>query len=285
MIDAGPWAGLTGVWVKRLQDRTAVVTGAGSGIGRATALELARRGAHVVVTDLDIERVTPVAEEIERLGRRASAHGFDVARRDAWPAFRAEVLALHGSVQLLMNNAGVALTGPFLQCSLDDIEWQLDVNLRGVTYGCHTFLPHLLEQEEGHLVNVSSIFGIVTTPDTAAYCMSKHAVRALTESLEQEHWDSRVRFTSIHPGAVATNIVTDGRYRDGGRLSERAARKAIANGITPEEAARIIVDGIQADRRRILVGRDARWLARIHQALPVGYRDLVRMALQRRRRS
>ncbi len=261
--------------MKRLQDRTAVVTGAGSGIGKATALELARRGAHVVVTDLDVERVLPVAEGIEALGRRASAHGFDVADRDAWGPFRDEVLATHGSVQLVMNNAGVSLTGPFLGCSLGDLEWQLDINLRGVMYGCHTWLPHLLGQDEAHLVNVSSIFGIVTVPENSAYCMSKHAVRSLTESLELEHWDSPVRFTSVHPGAVATNIVEGGRFQEGGRFSKRTATKTIARGLPPAEAANTIVDGIQRNARRILVGRDAHFLARLYQLLPVRYRDLV----------
>ncbi|MEO0603450.1 MAG: SDR family NAD(P)-dependent oxidoreductase, partial [Myxococcota bacterium] len=164
---------------------------------------------------------------------------------------------------------------------LDDLEWQLDINLRGVMYGCHAFLPHLLEQDEAHLVNVSSIFGIVSVPDNAAYCMSKHAVRSLTEALELEHWESNVRFTSIHPGAVATKIVTDGRHRDGGSLSQGAASKAIAQGLPPAEAARIIVDGIQRNERRVLVGRDARWFARIQQLLPVRYRDLVRGYLRR----
>ncbi|MEN0062995.1 MAG: SDR family oxidoreductase [Myxococcota bacterium] len=271
--------------MKKLQDRTAVVTGAGSGIGRATALELARRGMNVVVTDLDVEKVTPVAAEIEELGRKSSAHGFDVAKRGAWPGFLDEVIATHGSVQLLMNNAGVALTGPFLECSVEDLEWQLDVNLRGVMYGCYTFLPHLLEQDEAHLVNVSSIFGIVSMPDNAAYCMSKHAVRSLTESLEQEHWESNVRFSSIHPGAVATNIVSDGRFRAGGVFAQKQARKAIDQGIPPEQAANIIVKGIQRNERRILVGRDAHFLARIYQAMPVSYRNVLRMYVNRLIRS
>lgn len=262
-----------------------MVTGAGSGIGRATALELARRGAHVVVTDLDVERVAPVAEVIEQMGRRTSAHGFDVADRSAWPTFRDAVLDEHRAVHLVMNNAGVSLTGPFLECSLDDIEWQLDVNLRGVTYGCHTWLPHLLEHDEAHLVNVSSIFGIISMPENAAYCMSKHAVRSLTETLEQEYGDRNVRFTSIHPGAVATNIVSGGRYRAGGKLTQGMARKSIDAGLAPEAAAKIIVDGIQRNERRVLVGRDAKMLARLYQLFPVAYRDMLRAYFNRLLRS
>ena len=148
-------------------------------------------------------------------------------------------------------------------------------------YGCHAFLPHLLSEDEAHVVNVSSIFGIISVPNSAAYCMSKHAVRALTESLEIELADSSVHFSSVHPGAVATRIVLDGRFREGGYATEGQAKKAIARGITPEQAARIICDGIQRNTRRILVGRQARWLARMQQLMPVTYRSLIRRWLQR----
>ena len=247
-----------------------MVTGAGSGIGRATALLLAkRRGERRRHRP---RRRTGGAGGSRDRGDGASVVGACVSTspdRQAWrPRFFDDVITGHGSVQLLMNNAGVALTGPFLGCSLDDLEWQLDVNLRGVMYGCHTFLPHLLEQNEAHLVNVSSIFGIVSMPDNAAYCASKHAVRALTEAIELEHPDSRVRFSSVHPGAVATNIVSSGRFRSGGFLTPDLANRAIDRGISPEKAATIVVDGIQRDVRRILIGRDAHFLARFSKRFP-----------------
>lgn len=267
--------------MKQLQDKVAVITGAGSGIGRALALELARRGCHLAITDLEEAALAPVAEAVGEQGRRVSVHAFDVSERGAWPEFVADVLAAHGAAHLLVNNAGVSLTGPFLSCSLDDLEWQLRVNLNGVMYGCHGFLPHLLEQGEGHVVNLSSIFGIISVPDNAAYCMSKHAVRSLTEALEIELWDTPVVVTSVHPGAVATRIVSGGRFREGGFTSSERARKMISEGLAPEEAARIIADGIQRDERRILVGRDARLLARIQQAMPLMYRNLTHWWMSR----
>ncbi len=268
--------------MKDLRDKVAVVTGAGSGIGRALALELARRGCHLAITDLSEEPLRAVAEAIGGQGRRVSVHAFDVSERGAWPPFIAGVIETHGAAHLLVNNAGVALTGPFLSCSLDDLEWQLRINLNGVMYGCHGFLPHLLEQGEGHVVNLSSIFGIISVPDSAAYCMSKHAVRSLTEALELELWDSPIVVTSVHPGAVATRIVSGGRFREGGFTSSERAREMIDSGIAPEQAARIIADGIQRDARRILVGSDARLLARVQQVMPLLYRDLAHWWLSRR---
>ncbi len=268
--------------MKDLRDKVAVITGAGSGIGRALARELAQRGCHVAITDRSLEPLRETAEAIEAQGRRASTHAFDVADRSAWAPFLAEVIAHHGAAQLLINNAGVSLTGPFLACSLDDLEWQLQINLNGVMYGCHTFLPHLLEQGQGHVINLSSLFGIISVPDSAAYCMSKHAVRSLSESLELELWDTPIRITSVHPGAVATRIVSGGRFREGGFATADRAGELIAAGIRPEEAARIIADGIVRDRRRILVGRDARLLATLQHVAPVWYRNLVHWWISRR---
>lgn len=257
-----------------LDGRVAVVTGAGSGIGRALAAELASRGCALALTDLDADRLAEPAEAARARGVRVTTHGFDVRDPGAWPDFVDALRREHGRVHLVLNNAGVSLHGPFLSCSLEDLQWQIDVNLWGVVHGCHFLLPLLLEQEEAHLVNVSSIFGIIAMPDNAAYCMSKHAVRALTETLEIELRHTRVRISSVHPGAVATRIVEDGRFRAGG-VSAHRAKGLIAAGLTPESAARRIVAGIQRNERRILVGRDARALALLHWLMPVRYRDLV----------
>lgn len=266
--------------MRTLTDKVAVVTGAGSGIGRALAVELARRGCHLAITDLSDEPLIPVAEEIRGLGRSATTHSFDVADRAAWPPFVEQVLAYHERIDLAVNNAGVALTGPFLQCSLDDLRWQLEVNLWGVIHGCHFLLPVLLRQPEGHLVNVSSIFGIISPPDNSAYAMSKHAVKALTEALEVELWRTNVRVSSVHPGAVATAIVSGGRFRSGG-VGEDRARELISRGMPPARAAKRIADGIARDERRIFVGWDAHLLATVQQWLPVRYRDLMAMVTRR----
>jgi NADP-dependent 3-hydroxy acid dehydrogenase YdfG len=261
--------------VRNLKDRVAVVTGAGSGLGRALAIELARRGCDVALTDRDEARLVEVAQAIAALGRRASAHTFDVADRQAWPPFVEAVLADHGRVHLVVNNAGVSLSGPFARCSLDDIGWQLGVNVDGVVHGCHFLLPILQQQEEGHIVNISSIFGLIAMPENSAYCMSKHAVRALTEVLEMELWGTSVRVTSVHPGAVATRIAIDGRLREGGAIDRERAHGLIARGMPPERAAQIVADGIQADRRRIVVGRDAKLLELVQWLAPLLYRNLL----------
>jgi len=261
----------------------AVVTGAGSGIGRATALELAKRGADVVVTDVVGDRLAPVVAEIEALGRRAEAHTFDVSDRQGWEEVHRSVLDSFGRASVLVNNAGVALTGPFVECSPDDLDWQIRVNLYGVMHGCHVFLPTLLAQPAAHIVNISSLFGLISVPDSAAYCMSKHAVKALSECLMVE-LPRHVRLTSVHPGAVATRITRDGRYRPGAGMSERGTHKIIDNGVSPAFAARLVVDGIEHQRERVIVGTDAKLLATLRWLLPIRHRSLLRMWRERRDR-
>lgn len=265
----------------QLADAVAVVTGAGSGIGRATALELARRGAHVVVTDVVADRLPEVVAEIEAMGRRAEAHAFDVSERAAWVELHEAVVASFGRVSVLVNNAGVALTGPFVECSPEDLDWQIQVNLYGVMHGCHVLLPTLLAQREAHIVNISSLFGIISVPDSAAYCMSKHAVKALTECLMIE-LPRHVRLTSVHPGAVATRITRDGRYRPGAGMSERATHKVIDNGVSPEHAARLVADAIEQRTERVIVGNDAKFLRTLRWLFPERHRSLVRRWRERR---
>ena len=264
-----------------IQGARAIVTGAASGIGRGTALELARRGADLILTDRTTEGLEPVAAAVRAMGREAQVYGFDVADLDSWMFLRDD-LGPRGA-QILVNNAGVALTGPFLECSIDDLHWQLDINLRGVMYGCHTLLPVLLQQPRAHIVNLSSLFGIISMPDNAAYCMSKHAVKALTECLMVE-LPRHVRLTSVHPGAVATQIVTSGRYREGGGMSPRGAAKVIANGVAPDEAGRQIVQAIASDRERLIIGKDAKLLSALSWLLPEGHRSLLRRYYGRRRK-
>lgn len=261
-------------------DRVAVVTGAGSGIGRALAIELAERGCDLALTDLDPQRLAEVAAAARAKGRTVSEHAFDVADRAAWPGFVDALRAAHGGrLNLVVNNAGVVWVSPFdgRPDGLDQLDWQLGVNLFGVIYGCHFLLPLLEAQPAGsdvHLVNLSSIFGVVSMPEHAGYCMAKHAVRSLSEVLEMELWDTPIRVTSVHPGAVATRIAADGRYGDGGAVDVGFASRMIERGMPPERAARIIVDGIARDKARILVGADAWGLMWLQRLLPVAYRGL-----------
>jgi NAD(P)-dependent dehydrogenase (short-subunit alcohol dehydrogenase family) len=259
--------------MKRLTDRVAVVTGAASGIGRHTAIELARRGCHVALADVNRAGLETVQDAVQDLGRRATVHEVDVADREAMSAFADAVLAEHGAVHVLVNNAGVSLTANFEDQSLDDLQWVMDINVWGVVYGCHFFLPHILAQEEGHIVNLSSLFGLIGVPSQSAYCLSKAAVKGFSESLDMELAATQVGLSCIHPGAIATEIVRNGRVRSG--VDEARATRLIDKGMPPQRAARIIVDAITAGRKRVLVGRDAQLISVIQRLFPTYYRRLV----------
>jgi short-subunit dehydrogenase len=274
--------------VNTLSGQVAVVTGAASGIGRALTLELGSRGCDVALIDLDAERLRPIVEAVEAAGRRATAHGMDVGDRGAWQQLVPEVLTAHGHVDLVINNAGVAVTGPFEDTSDEDLEWLININLWGVVSGTRAFLPHMRERRMGHIVNLSSIFGIVGMPNNAIYCASKFAVRGLTEALAAELHGSGIHFTSVHPGAVATAIAKTARFYPSDKLSHRRAIKMIAKGIPPSLAAQQILDGVAAHDERIVVGTDAKILALLPRLMPVGYRSILRWGdtlLRRRSRS
>ncbi len=257
-----------------------MVTGAAGGIGRAVALRLARDGAHVAVADVREGRAQSTAEAIAATGRHASAHSIDVADPAAWPAFVESVLGHHGHVDILVNNAGIAVLGDFADISPADARRQMEVNFWGVYNGCHFFLPHLLARPEAHIVNISSLFGLIGVPQNSLYCASKFAVRGLTESLMVELAETPVSLTSVHPGAVATDIARDAVYT-GDERSHRRGMKAIANGISPEQAADIIVDGMRSRRERVLVGRDAQLMDRIVRWAPSSHRKLTGLLARR----
>ncbi|MFT4627214.1 MAG: NAD(P)-dependent dehydrogenase (short-subunit alcohol dehydrogenase family) [Myxococcota bacterium] len=261
--------------MKDLTDRVAVVTGAAGGLGRALAVELARAGAHVAVADIRPGPIAETADAVRAQGRHASAHVLDVADESAWPGFVDAVLSEHGAADIVVNNAGVALLGNFADIEPADARWQIDVNFWGVYNGCHFFLPHLLTRPRAHIINISSLFGLIGVPQNSLYCASKFAVRGLTESLISELADTSVRLTCVHPGAVATDIAKDARMPGDG-MSRRRGEKVIAAGVTPDAAAATIVSGMRARRERVLVGRDARLMDRIVRIAPTGHRRLVR---------
>jgi NAD(P)-dependent dehydrogenase (short-subunit alcohol dehydrogenase family) len=240
--------------MKPLADRVAVVTGAGSGIGRALADVLAAKGCHLALADVDAAGLADTAARLARHGRRVSTHVVDVADREAMRAFAASVVAAHGHVHLLVNNAGVVLDGTFETLPLDDVDWLLGVNLRGVIHGCAFFLPHLRRERAAHIVNVSSLFGLLGVPENSIYCASKFAVRGLSESLWTELAGSGIGVTCVHPGGVKTNIVRRARLRDEGRRAvmvsdfERTAR------MTPERAAARIVAAVERGQMRLRLG-------------------------------
>ncbi|HEX3595910.1 MAG TPA: SDR family NAD(P)-dependent oxidoreductase [Polyangiaceae bacterium] len=256
--------------MKRLEGRTAVVTGAGGGIGRAVADRLARAGCHLALCDRNEAALTETAELVQQLGRRASQHVVDVSKRAAMEALVDEVLSFHGSVHVVVNNAGVTVVSSFETQSLDDFEWLMGVNFWGVVHGCKLFLPALLAADEGHIVNLSSVFGILGVPMQSAYCASKFAVRGLSESLRAELSSTRVGVTSVHPAGVATNIVKDARYsaRAGGDMKAGLVARFARKMQPPELIADRIVRAIRKNQPRVLVARGARAIDTMQRASP-----------------
>jgi short-subunit dehydrogenase len=268
----------------RLGGRVAVVTGAASGIGHALALALAGRGCALALVDRDADGLARTLDLARERGARASAHALDVTAHEAVAALPAAVLAAHGRVDLLVNNAGVALAGTFEQVSEEDFDWVLAVNFAAPVRLTRAFLPHLRASDDARLVNVSSLFGLVAPPGQAAYAASKFALRAFSEALRHELAGSSVGVTVVHPGGVATAIVERARVGAGvsGReraLHQRQARRLLT--MPPERAAAIVVRAVERRRARVIVGRDARLVALCERLLPVSHWDLLAPLLPR----
>ncbi len=260
--------------MRTLTDRVAVVTGAASGIGRHTAIELAKRGCHVAISDVNMEGLEETGQQARLHGRNVSLHLVDVAKREAMSDFAGAVIAEHGAVHIVVNNAGVSLTVNFEDQTLDDLEWIVNINLWGVIHGCHFFLPHIQAQDEGHIVNLSSVFGLIGVPSQSAYCMCKAAVKGFTESLDMELADTNIGVSCVHPGAIATGIIRNGRTRISDISADDASR-IVDKGMAPDDAARIIVDAIQSGKKRVVVGKDAKVAETLQRVFPTLYRRLV----------
>jgi NADP-dependent 3-hydroxy acid dehydrogenase YdfG len=270
-----------------INGRTAVITGAGSGIGRAVAQRLAAHGCPVALADWDEDGVQETAASISGpvLTRR-----LDVRDRQGQMAFAAEVAEwAPAPLGLVFNNAGVTVLQGVADAAPEDDQWVFDVNFHGVVNGVTAFLPLLLQQRSGAVVNTSSVFGLVGFPHQSAYCASKFAVRGYTEALRQELRGTGVRAATVHPGGVKTNIVVNARFRSDhqGRHSDvqsAAADFATIARTTPERAAEIIHEGIEKDRPRIRVGPDAVLLDLLARFAPNRYYDIIERldALRRR---
>jgi len=267
-----------------VSNRVAVITGAGSGIGRATALALARRGCHLALADISIEGLKETAWMLSTLGVRVTTHPLDVADRAAVRALPAAVMDAHKRVDLLVNNAGVALGGSFEQVDEDDFDWLMDINFNGVVRMTRAFLPLLRGSDEARIVNLSSIYGIVSPPGQAAYSASKFAVRGFSNALRHELEGSTVGVSVVHPGGVATAIARNARVpRDapadeiarGRKLSEKLLRMA------PDTAGEIIARGIERRQARILVGTDAKFVSFLERLAPVAYWRILKKATAR----
>ena len=275
-----------------VRGKVAVVTGAGSGIGRELALELARRGARLALSDVGEDGLAATADQVKALGAEVHTARVDVSDRAAVEAYAAEVAAHFGVVHQVYNNAGIAGAGS----SVLDTDWAvyervLSINLFGVIHGTKAFLPHLIASGDGHVVNVSSLNGFMGQPSLSAYCASKFGVRGFTESLRGEMVleGLPVQVTVVHPGGVRTNIataaLTEARAMGVEITAEQEARSRMYNEkllkLPADQAARTVVDGVEAGRPRVLVGRDAKAVDRLVRLLPARYPKLVAAVTRR----
>ena len=258
----------------KLLNRTAVVTGAASGIGRAIAISLARRGCHLALADLNEAELARTADMAASEKVRISCHRLDVSDREQVTSFPARVMAEHTGVDILLNNAGVALGGTFDQVSETDFEWLFAINFWGVVRITRAFLPYLRTSDDARIVNLSSLYGLISPPGQTAYSASKFAVRGFTQSLGRELERSHIGVTVVHPGGVATAIVRNARIPKSVPAEEIQKRLAAAEKLLrllPERAGEIIVHGIERRKPRILVGTDAKIISIIERLLPVSY--------------
>lgn len=250
--------------MKDFSQRVACITGAGSGIGRALAHALARRGAHLALSDMDDAGLAETVAQCEGHGVTITSQHLDVADRDAVYGWADRVVADHGAANMIINNAGVALGATVESMSYEDFEWLMNINFWGVVYGSKSFLPYLKQSGEGHIVNLSSVFGLISMPAQSAYNAAKFAVRGFTDSLrmELEIEGANVSVTTVHPGGVKTNIARHARMDasvhdligdpDAARDFERVFITS------PEKAAEQILTAVRRDRRRALIGPDAK---------------------------
>jgi NADP-dependent 3-hydroxy acid dehydrogenase YdfG len=274
--------------MKNLKAKVAAVTGAGSGIGQALAINLAQEGCALAISDVDEKGLKETQKMLKKLGVKVTSQILDVADKDAVYAWAAQVVEDHGKVNLIFNNAGVALSGTVDSLSLEDYEWIMDINFWGVVYGTKAFLPHLEASGEGHVVNISSIFGLTSQPLMSGYNASKFAVRGFTESLRQdlEITDSNVSTTCIHPGGIKTNIAKSARVDDSSLAVTGASKESTLKQFekmfihTPDSAAKTILKGVKRNDRRVLIGADARAFDGVARIFPTGYQWLFTKAIK-----
>ena len=257
----------------------AVVTGAASGIGAALAQLLAAKGCDLALADRNVELLAQVAAQARATGVKVSEHVLDVADRAELAALPAAVLAEHGRINLLINNAGVALMGRFDQITLADFEWLMDINFWGPVRLTHAFLPHLLAQPAAHIVNVSSVFGLFAPPGQTAYVASKFGVRGFSESLRHELDGTNIGLTVVHPGGVKTAISTSARIPNAidqtkGREATAAFDKMLRT--TPQSAAATIISGVERGKKRVLIGPDAKIADVLQRLMPARYWNLMK---------
>ncbi|MEY4553177.1 MAG: hypothetical protein RL099_1505 [Bacteroidota bacterium] len=268
--------------VPYFKDSVALVTGAASGIGRATSLELASRGTHLALLDRDAVKLEEVAQEAKRLGVRVSIHIVDLQDEKAVLKVPEAVIAEHGKINLLINAAGVALIGRFEKLTLEEFRWLIDINFWSVvvlTKGC---LPYMQEQDYGHFVNFSSVWGLAAPAGRTAYTTSKFAIRGFSDTLRHELEGSNVGMSVVYPAGIKTPITMTARVA--AAVNPEAAKRAqealnVKYDISPEAAALLIVSAIEKRKAKLLIGRSSYLIDWLTRLFPVGYWNIIKKSL------
>ena len=276
--------------MKSFSNRVAAITGAASGIGRALAENLADAGCHLALSDIDKAGLKETAASARAKGVKVTTAKVDVADREAVYAWAEQVVEEHGRVNLVFNNAGVALGSTIEGVDYKDFEWLMNINFWGVVYGSKAFLPHLKQADAGHIVNISSVFGIISVPTQGVYNAAKFAVRGFSDTLRQELDIERstVRVSCAYPGGIKTNIAHSARMADNIMGTYAKSQQESADSFvslartTADKAAKVILAGVRRDARRILVGPDARIIDTVQRIFPALYQKVMIRGAQKR---
>ena len=253
--------------MKQLTDRVAVITGAGSGIGRATALALAKEGCELALSDVNESGLLETVALIGGDSTKVTTYLVDAASPTEMKKFADAVASAHGHVHIVINNAGVALAGNIEENSLEDLEWMVGINFWGVVYGCKFFLPYIRKEEEGHIINISSLAGLMAIPSLGGYSATKAAVRSWTETLSNELRDTPIKVSSIHPGGIATSIVDQARVAESLNQEEMATNFS-QRGVSPDRVAQKIVSVLKSGKLRGLICTETYVLAALLRVMP-----------------
>lgn len=267
--------------MKTFQNKVAAVTGAGSGIGQQLAVQLAKRGCDVAISDINEDGLKQTEELLSAYNVKVSTYKLDVSDKQQMRDWASSVVQQHGKVNLIFNNAGVALGTTVEGATYEEYEWIMGINFWGVVYGTKEFLPYIKDTKDGYVVNISSLFGLTAQPTQSAYNATKFAVRGFTESLAQELDIEKcgVKALSVHPGGIRTNIANSARMNDSvnklgmGEASAEKFNKLLR--FPPEDAANLILDAVKNNQRRLLIGNDAKVMDVLQRVMPSGYQRVT----------